>query len=260
MEEKIVMHDKAVVLLLKKFEEGKQKNSRWSQRAFAGKLGLSSGALSEILKGKRILSSQLKKKISSKLQLSPLEESDFFSEELPDHLKTQRLEYYKLSNDQFHLISDWWHYAILNLINTKDFKPSVSWIAERLQLSPKVVDDAWQRLFRLQLLKKEGRKVLRTFKRLETSDDLVNLSIQKAHIHDLQLIEKSILEVPTDLRDHTSVTMVINKKSMKKAKELIRLFQDRFSEEVETANSELGEEVYKLSMSFFPITKVNDKK
>lgn len=260
MEEKIESQDKAVILLLKKFEEGKQKNARWSQRAFAGKLGLSSGALSEILKGKRVLSSQLKKKISAKLQLSPLEESDFFSEELPDHLKTQRLEYYKISNDQFHLISDWWHFAILNLVNTKDFKPSVSWIAERLQLSPKIIEDAWQRLFRLQLLKKEGKKILRTYKRIETSDDLVNLSIQKAHIHDLPLIEKSILEVPTELRDHTSITMVIKKKSIAKAKELIRLFQDRFSEEVEVTDSEQGEEVYKLSVAFFPITKINNKK
>ena len=58
-----IQHDKAVILLIKKYEEGKQRNVRWSQRAFATRLGLSSGALSEILQGKRILSAQLKKKI-----------------------------------------------------------------------------------------------------------------------------------------------------------------------------------------------------
>lgn len=257
MQDKNVFTDKAALLLLKKYEEGKQKNQRWSQRAFAARLGLSSGALSEILQGKRILSSQLKKKIAAKLQLSPLEESEFFAEELPEHLKTHRLDYYKLSNDHFHLISDWWHYAILNLINTKDFKPSVPWIGQRLGLTEKIVQDAWDRLFRLELLKKEGKKVSRTYARMETSDNILNLSIQKAHIQDLELIEKSILEVPPELRDHTSMTVVMNKKSIQKAKELIRLFQDRFSEEVET---NLGEEVYKISVSLFPLTQVIENK
>lgn len=252
--ENFVLHDKAVLLLRQKFEESKQKNARWSQRAFATKIGLSSGALSEIFKGKRLLSSQLKKKISAKMQFSPLEEAEFFQEELPTHLQTHRLEYVKLTTDQFHLISDWWHYAILNLMNTKNFKPEGPWIAERLGLKLKDVEVAWQRLLRLELIKKVGKKYVRTFRRLETSDDLLSLSIQKSHIQDLELIEKSITQIKPEHRDHTSMTVVINKKSIAKAKELIRLFQDRFSEETE---ADQGDEVYKLSISFFPLTQIN---
>lgn len=249
--------DKAVLLLLKKYEEGKQKNARWSQRAFAARLGLSSGALSEIFQGKRILSSTLKKKIAAKLQLSPLEESEFFAEELPTHLKIHRLEYYKLSNDQFHLISDWWHFAILNLLKTREFKASVPWISKRLGLSEKVTQEAWDRLFRLGHLAKDGKKVVRAFPRIETSDNLFDLSIQKSHLQDLELMERSLRDVPVDQRDHTSMTLVMNKKSMAKAKELIRLFQDRFSDEVE---SNPGDEVYKLSISLYPLTQVTENK
>ncbi len=257
MENNLNFTDKATLLLLKKYEEAKQKNPRWSQRAFATRLGLSSGALSEILQGKRVLSSQLKKKIASKLHLSPIEESEFFEEELPAHLKSHRLDYYKLSNDHFHLVSDWWHYGILNLTNTKDFKPSVSWIATRLGLTEKTVQEAWDRLFRLSLLKKEGKKVVRTYARLETSDNILILSIQKSHIQDLELIEKSILDIDPELRDHTSMTVVMNKKSIPKAKEMIRLFQDRLSEEIEVTP---GEEVYKISISLFPLTKMQTNK
>ncbi len=257
MEKNTIQNDKAVILLIKKYEEGKQRNVRWSQRAFATRLGLSSGALSEILQGKRVLSAQLKKKISSKLQLSPIEEVAFFEEDLPEHLRTQRLDYYKLTNDQFHLISDWWHYAILNLTNTKDFKASIPWIADRLGLSLTVTQEAWDRLFRLSHLKKQGKKVIRTYARLETTDNLLDLSLQKSHLQDLELIEKSILNVPVDLRDHTSMTVVINKKSIIKAKELIRLFQDRFAQDVEV---DQGEDVYKLSVSFYPLTKVINKR
>ena len=254
--ENAVLNDKAIVLLLRKFEESKQKNARWSQRAYAAKIGLSSGALSEIFQGKRSLSPQLKKKISSKLQLSPMEESEFFEEELPNHLKTHRLEYFKLTTDQFHLISDWWHYAILNLMNTKGFKPNNVWISERLGLSTNTINEAWERLIRLNLIKKDGKKFIRTFNRLETSDELLNLSVQKSHIQDLELIEKSITQVKPEFRDHTSMTVVVNKKSIAKAKELIRLFQDRFSEETEVND---GDEVYKLSVSFFPLTQITKK-
>lgn len=254
--QKNISTDKALVLLLKKFEESKQKNPRWSQRAFASKIGLSSGALSEILKGKRPLSTQLKKKISGRMQFSPIEESEFFEDQLPQHLKTHRLEYFKLTTDQFHLISDWWHYGILNLMNTKGFNSSVDWISERLGLKNKIILEAWDRLTRLNLIKKEGKKFVRTYNRLETSDELLNLSVQKSHLQDLELIEKSITQLAPEFRDHTSMTVVVNKKSISKAKELIRLFQDRFSEETEVKE---GDEVYKLSISFYPLTQISKK-
>lgn len=252
MKSKDPVPDKAVILLLKKYEEARLRNPRWSLRAFANKVGISSGSLSEIFQGKRVLSSQLKRKISVHLQLSPSEEVDFFEEELPDRLKTHRLEYMKLTNDHFHMISDWWHYAILNLVNTHGFKPSVSWIAHRLGLEESTVEEAWERLFRLGQLKKENKKVVRAYARLETSDNVINLSVQKSHLQDLELKEKSLLNFSPDVRDHTSMTLTLNNNSIPKAKELIRIFQDRFSEEIESTP---GEEVYKLSIALFPLTQ-----
>ena len=252
MEKQISQSDKATALLVRKFEEGKAKNARWSQRAFAAKLGLSSGALSEILQGKRILTPQLKKKIVQKLQLSPLEQVEFFNDELPGHLKSQKMEYHRLSNDQFHLISDWWHFAILNLLNLKNFKSDTLWISQRLGLSPKVTQEAWDRLIRLGYIVQAGRKYQRGFPRIESSDDLFNLSVQKSHLQDLELIENSIQNYPIELRDHTALTFAVHKKDIKKAKELIRDFQDRFCAEIEVKQ---GDAVYKLSMSLFPLTK-----
>lgn len=248
-------NDKAALILIRKFEEGRSKNDRFSQRAFAQRLGISSGALSEIIKGKRTLTTVQKKKLAPRLQLSPNEQIDFFEDELPDHLKQRRQEYHRLTTDQFHLISDWWHFAILNLTKTKGFKPLPSWISERLGLSMKVTQEAWDRLFRLGHLKKTGSKVLREYPRIESSDDLLNLSVQKAHLEDLQLMEQSLRQVPIHLRDHTSMTIVMNKKDMARAKELIRLFQDNFSDTIEAKS---GDEVYRLSMSLFPLSKVQE--
>lgn len=252
---------KAADLLFQKFKESQLKNAKWSQRAFAQKLGVSSGALSEIMKGKRTMSPQLKKKIAAILQFSPIEQLDFFGEDLPENLRPVRHDYFRLSSDQFHLISDWWHYAILNLIKTRGFKADQSWIADRLGLPLKVVSEAWDRLLRLGHLKQSKGKISREYPRLETSDGFFDVSIRKAHIEDTQLIEKSIVEGSTEFRDHTSMTVVINKKNLKRAKELIRLFQDQFSEEIEgSLKGELPDEVYRLSISFFPLTKIPENK
>ncbi|HWU42741.1 MAG TPA: TIGR02147 family protein [Bdellovibrio sp.] len=254
-------NSKAASLLVQKFQEGQLKNAKWSQRAFAKKLGVSSGALSEIMKGKRALTPQLKKKIAAVLPFSPMEQLDFFGEDLPENLKPVKHDYFRLSSDQFHLISDWWHYAILSLIKTKGFKSDPSWIANRLGLAPKIISEAWDRLLRLGHLNLVKGKISRAYPRIETSDNFFDVSIRKAHIEDTKLIEKSIAEGSTEYRDHTSMTVVINKKNLKKAKELIRLFQDQFSEEIEnTPNREIPDEVYRLSISFFPLTKVLENK
>ncbi len=245
---------RATGLLLRKFQEVQLKNQRFSQRAFATKLGVSSGALSEILKGKRALSSSQKKRMAETLQLSPQEQLDFFEDDLPENLRPVRREYFQLSMDQFHLISESWHWAILNLLRTKGFRYDQDWIAARIGQPVKVVSETLDRLFRLGHLKRSGTKVQRAHPRIETTDDFFDLSIIKAHVEDTKLVEKALHEVPGELRDNTSMTLVVNKKDLKRAKELIRIFRDKFAEEIEVPEGQLGEEVYRLCVSFFPLT------
>jgi hypothetical protein len=121
------------------------------------------------------------------------------------------------------------------------------------------VTDALDRLFRLGHLQRSGLKITREYPNFETTDDFFDLSIRKAHMEDTKLVEKSLLEGELELRDHTSLTFAICKKDMKRAKELIRIFQDQFSAEIEAKNN-MGDEVYRLSMSFFPLTKVSKEK
>jgi uncharacterized protein (TIGR02147 family) len=251
--------NRATGLLLRKFQESQLQNSRYSQRAFAQKLGVSSGALSEIFKGKRALSPAQKKRMADSLQLSPQEQLDFFEDDLPENLRPMRREVFQLSVDQFHLISEWWHFGMLSLLRTRGFRLDQDWIAARLGLSAKVASEAIDRLFRLGQLKRSGGKVLREHARVETTDEFFDLSVQKSHLENAKLIEKSILENPLEVRDHTSLTIAVNRKNMKRAKELIRVFQDQFEREIETARDGDADEVYRLSISFFPLTKIKEK-
>ncbi len=248
---------KAYKVLLHKIALSKQRNPRFSQRAYASKLGLSPGALSELVSGKRNLTADTKKKIANRLDLTPQERHDFFSGDDKNSSSADKSKYFQLTNDQFHLVSDWWHYGILNLIRTKNFKASTSWIAKRLVLPKQVVDEAWSRLFRMGLLEKTTTGVRRKHTRLETTHDHFDLSIQRSHLEDLRLIEKNIVEKPVTDRDASSITFVMNKKDIKLAKELIRKFQNQFYADVEPKE---GDEVFKLSMFLYPLSETMETK
>lgn len=243
--------------LRRKLEELKMKNPRLSLRSLAQKIGLSSGALSEVLSGKRELSLKARQKIAEKLLLSPDEKREFFEDLLPmENIKVSESEPYQLlSQDQFSLISDWWHFAILNLFYTKNFRGSYQWISERLGISLKVVEEAWDRLMRLGYIKKSGHRLIRAYPKINTQDGLFDLSLQKSHIEDLKLIEESVRHLEVSQRDVCSLSLAVRREDFSRAVQLIRKFQDEFMEALETKE---GDDVYRLSIAYFPLTKVDN--
>jgi uncharacterized protein (TIGR02147 family) len=245
--------DSALQILLAKLEEAKARNPRLSLRAYAQKIGISSGALSEILNGKRPLTNAIRRKLAPKLLLSPQESLQFFREDLPEELSATADDRATLNHDQFHLISDWWYFGLLSLMQTRGFKSTTNWMARRLGLKEHIVNEAWERLLRLGYLKKVGARVVQGQGYFKTQDGLMDISIRRSHLEDLKLIENSLLDVPIDLRDNTSCTFVIDKKDLPKAKEMIRIFQAQFLKQV---SHDVGDEVYKLSVSLYPLTKV----
>ncbi len=244
-------NDPALALLVRKLEEAKIRNPHWSLRAFGQRLGISSGALSEILRGKRPISLQTRRRMVERLQLSPLEQKQILVDGIADNRSGSATDYHELDSDAFHMISDWWHFAILNLVKTVGFKPEVPWLSKRLGLPSPTVKEAWQRLLRLGYLQKSGEKFVRRHPKLKTSSDVLDLSIQRAHIEDARLVEKAILDVPLSEREVTSITFALKSDVLPKAKEYIRKFQDEFCESIE---SEQGHDVYRLSIALIPLT------
>jgi uncharacterized protein (TIGR02147 family) len=217
----------------------------------AKKLGLSSGALSEILQGKRKISAKLAQRLALQLELSPAERKALG---LPSAEK--KGSDFRLSADAFQLISEWWHFAILNLIPTKGFRSDPSWIAGRLGLSHAKIQDALLRLARLDLVRRDKQgKLTRTHAQLSTSDNIRDLAIQRAHRMDLELIERAMSEVPVAARDLTSITFTLSPAKLTQLRELIRKFQDDFMDEAEAVP---GTEVYRLAMHLFPLTKIQN--
>jgi uncharacterized protein (TIGR02147 family) len=243
-----------------RLNQAQLKNPRFTLRAMAKKMELSSGALSEILSGKRVVASKLAQKICSKLDIDLHEKSRIFYEpELAKDREKNKIgseEIYQLSQDQFAMLSQWPHFALLSLLNTKGCQHNVDWMAERLGLSKKTLGEVLARLLRLDLVRYDQHgKLLRTKKSLKTTDDLVSYSVRKSHLGDMELAKSLLDKVGVQHRDYTSISIPTDLKTLNKAKTLIRKFQDEMMNLLWTAEAD---QVYKMSVYLYPLTTLKE--
>lgn len=238
-----------------------QKNMSYSLRAFALSLKISPATLSGVLSGQRPLTPRMIKRICEGMELNPVRVRSFIQDSVasnilnPKELKSPLV----LEDDEFQLISEWYHFAILRLIRLPHFKPSERWIAQYLALPVIQVREAVERLERIGLLEKKGDKWI------DRSGGNTSYLIKKytntpAKKFQLKMLEKSahaLEEVPAEIRDHSGVMMTISEKGIAQAKELIATFRRSLTEILEE-DSDL-KHVYYLGISFFPLSKTTNK-
>ena len=257
------MNDQAAVqkLLHQKLTEIQAKNPSYSLRAFASKLKIGAGPLSQILAGSRKVSQKMAHKLCDALLLDPQERIDVLkhfdrnsnASELTNIPSASLDKAILLNADRFKLVSEWYYFGILSLTQTSNFKSDLSWIAQRLGISKVETSTAIDRLTRLGMLEKKSGKWTRTTTRYKTNDDVSDLSIRRSHFQSLELAKKSLEQDPSELRDFTTITFPTNPDQLPKAKELLRKFQqDLAALMMKTKNPT---EVYRLSLELFPLTQ-----
>ncbi len=243
-------------------------NRSYSLRAFARSLGLSSGELSEILSGKRILSTKSAIKISKAMGLSSMElkhllrlvnkskDPDFNKEEYKD-LLSSNFSQQKLSSDQFDIVSEWYHFAILNLAECRDFEWSYTYISKKLNIKPYEVKVAIDKMVNVGLIEKTVSKQGKisykvSEKYVMSGEDIPSKAVRNYH---RQILQKAIesLEVQTvEERDITGIGLTIDKKDLIKIKKEISDFQDMI---VEKYSKGKKARVYKLEMALFALSE-----
>ncbi len=241
--------------------ERQAKNPAFSLRSFAKKIGMSASAVSEILAGKRRVSIKLAGRILDRLAVAPDQRNEIMQKFAAGAKRAgatsyapSNSTYTQLSADHFHTVADWYHFAILSLMETKIFKDEPAWIAERLGIRPTDAAMALERMQRLGMIKidKNGQKHPSSSS-FESPDEVANLALRKAHQQNLELAARSLEEDSVEARDMTSMTMSIDPSRLKEAKRMIRDFQDRMSELLESGEKS---EVYKINIQLFPLTRI----
>lgn len=245
-------------ILKRAFERRKAKSPQFSLRAYSKRIGVSPTSLSQLLSGKRLLTPRMAGRISDRLLLEPREREELLKSAIKSKFPTigealDRTEYpltNEIALDKFRLISDWYHYAILNLFKVKDCRPEPKWFAARLGMSLREVEQALCRLVRLQLVEKAGRFYKRTTANLETPSDTPDAMIRRFHQQLLVKAGESLEREDVSARDFGAIVLAANTQNLKRAKTALK----RFRREISSLLSE-GEctQVYAISTLLFPL-------
>lgn len=224
-----------------------RKNPRYSLRAMARSLTLEPSALSKVLSGKRRITPGVFQRIASRLPLAPAEVARFAPRPQPKSLTA----FTPLSQDLFEVLTDWYHYAILELTHVEGFRPSIDWIAKRLGLKSLEARLAVDRLERLGMLK-------------DWKDCSANVTTVRASEYTnaaLRAFQKRLLEQAIDAlervdirrRDHSAVTMAVSTARLPEAKRQIRTFRRKLNHLLQSGGP--LDEVYTLTVSLFPVSR-----
>lgn len=256
----------AQVALQKKLSEvlteSRLRNPAYSLRAFAKKLDLSPSAVSEILNGKRNVSKKLAEKVVHKLCLDPRETKSiiglFEGNKIPQSSAVTQSDAMAVSMDHFHLISDWYHSAILSLSETKDFSSEPTWIAKRLNIKVLEAKSALERLERLGLMERDARgKLKATHFQFQSPDEISSVALRKAHLQKFDLAKSSLERDKINERDFTAMTLAMDISKLPIAKKMIREFRDRLTEYLESGPKT---QVYELCVQLFPLSDLGGEK
>jgi len=243
---------RASEFLWQQFQLRKQKNPRYSQGAFAKTLGITTSRVGQYFSGKRLITKTAAAKIASKLHLSHEDHERFvaFCIQAKAEKKSPKLSV--LTEDQLALTVEWYHFALFQLMFTKDFKLDSQWIADRLGISPQAAEESLQRLSRMGfVIMKDGKAEARRGGYTTPADISVE-NIRKGHKNMLYHLAETFEQVPPEQRDVSNITVAIDSKNIPKAKKLIRGFRQKLA----TLMSEgKCDEVYSINIQLCPLTR-----
>jgi hypothetical protein len=233
-------------LLTSEFNKKKALNPRYSKRSFAKYLEIDSSYLVKIFADKRKLSYSTLLGILDRLAL-------------PEHLRQELVEYNvphftPIKTDEFRLIADSYHYAILELVKLTKINVTLPYIVEKLEISQREAEAAIERLIRLGLLaqKENGQFVC-----LKNNTTISNKYTDEAfRLMQRQILKKAVTAldtVPLADRDQSSITLCVDKKRIPEAKRRIKKFRRSLMKYLE--NGKVRDDVYYISISLFPATK-----
>lgn len=256
------------------FEVRFEKNPRYSLRAYARDLGISVSRLSEIFNHKSGLSVKNAEKIASNLGLNRKEFSLFLNQVTAEHARnsldrksalqrlsnqqTNKVQFVELEEELFAFISDYHHYVLLDLIQTKSFRHDLKWIASRLNIEPFQVRQILDRLEKLKLIKNQNGRISISTQDLATSNDVPSEAIKKFQ---RQILKKAVEAIDFQNvleRDITTITLPLDVALIPELKHKIKVFRREIYNWIKESNIN-AEEVYCLNLNLIRLTNAKTK-
>ncbi|MBY0471234.1 DUF4423 domain-containing protein [bacterium] len=219
--------------------------------------------VSEVLRGKRPITRQLATRLLMHLDLEStlvhkLVESLPIKRSIAVH-EDRSLKRFQLTSAEFQVISDWWHFAILALLDSGVEIGRAEELTKYFPLTSSKARKAIQALQSLGLIHKDGSYLRSTGKKFSTTHDVSDAFIRSNHSQGLDLARSALFEIPVELRDFSSVTVSCDAAALPALKEQLKLIRRTFAQTMEKTvgknTRQNNKEVYRLQIQLFPLTK-----
>lgn len=242
-------------LLRLAFYESKAKRQNLSLRQFSKRLGIQAPIVSQVISEKRPVTAKLASQILHALQIAPADIQSIMQNysRSPKTVKNSREV---LTHDSLQLVADWWHFAILAMAESKERNLTQEKILERLNITSLQVKNSLQVLEKLGLVEIKNKKIQSTGKPYTTTVDIPSEVIKRYHAQGFDLAHESLYAHSVKERDFSSMLFCFDAALMAEAKKTLARFRKSFEKKYENKNAD---EVYKLQLQFFPITKLMKK-
>jgi transcriptional regulator with XRE-family HTH domain len=230
------------------------KNPQYSIRAFAKSSGISHTVLSLVLSGKRTLSKAATQKLVDYLELSPKERESLIKTNKKSNVDT---DFQDLSLETFEVISDWYHYAILSLLELPEAKFEAKWIAGQLGIKILSAKLAIERLKKIGLVEEISAGVWRqSGKPIKIDNKISTAATKKFHKQLLERASVSIDRDPISVRDFSAITFTLDPSQIDYAKNRMREFRRQLMNELEAMGQPSA--VYNMTIQFYPVTPITE--
>jgi uncharacterized protein (TIGR02147 family) len=241
-------------------------NPKWSFGQWSKKLGLNSvSGLTMVLGEQRHAGPSLAEKFIEYFQFNE-EDKKYFLEliriqkaakgdqRLTVIMLEEKTQEERTDLSELPLFLHWGSYALREMVHLEDYQSSSEWIKSRLghDLSVEEISKIFERLVDEKIIvKNKDGKIALTKEVIKPKGDFTKNDTLHYHKSILKLAENAF-HFPREERAFFNTTLSFKKEKVKEAWELIREFQIKFSELMETSP---GDEIYQFQMQFFPITR-----
>lgn len=224
-----------------------KKNPHYSLRSYSHFLEIDQSFLSKILNGSRSITAKTEQKLWPKLK--PTVKPVMVKPESP-------LSFIDLKEDEYEVISSWYHFALLELLKIKKLNHDSSALAQQLGIHTYEAKSALERLFRLGFIKKvNDRWKLVSKNHSWTRSEYTTEARRRMQV---ELVQKSLTaleQVPFDQRENTSLTVAIDHNRLPEFKVKIQECIKEFSVVLQPDEKKL-DAVYQMIISLFPLTPI----
>lgn len=260
--------------LLEKFEERREKNKRYSLRAFARDIKIDQSILLKYLKGKRHLNPEKTLSILKEMGIpeskaqSILDMENFVA--LFANFKEKKL--FSPFAPKESIQGHWAYFAVLNCLDLLDFDSTPGWIAQRLGIEERLVEKILLDLEANNLatgVKSGSSSSTKKYTAGSEKDNEIRKSHLKSYLvkalqfitNNGEFIRKADVssEADTDF-DFSAITFTASRDNLPEAKKIIEEFRKNLAYFLCSDDSpQKSDDVYHLSIQLFPLTKPKNK-